>query len=144
MLFRSLSFVAGDGLALPFADSSFDCITISFGLRNMVDRHAGLREMMRVTKPGGRIVICEFSQPTLSPFRVVYTRYLMGALPMVARRVSSNPAAYVYLADSIRAWPDQPTLAADMQRCGWQKVAWRNLTGGIVAIHKGQRPASIS
>lgn len=135
----SLSFVAGDGLALPFADESFDAVTISFGLRNLHDRHDGLRELLRVTRPGGRIVVCEFSQPAWTPFREVYTRYLMGALPAVARRASSNPDAYEYLAESIRAWPDQRELAADLLDAGWRQVAWRNLTGGIVALHRGLR-----
>ena len=134
-----LSFVAGDGLALPFADESFDAVTISFGLRNVADRLAGLAELKRVTRPGGRIVVCEFSHPTWAPFREVYTRYLMGALPAVARRTSSNPDAYEYLAESIRSWPDQPALARDMTAAGWQQVAWRNLTGGIVALHRGVR-----
>lgn len=134
-----MSFVAGDGLALPFADESFDAVTISFGLRNVHDRHAGLRELLRVTRPGGRIVVCEFSQPTWGPFREVYTRYLMGALPAVARRTSSNPDAYEYLAESIRSWPDQAALAGDMLDAGWRQVAWRNLSGGIVALHRGVR-----
>lgn len=134
-----LSFVAGDGLALPFADESFDAVTISFGLRNVADRLAGLAELRRVTRPGGRIVVCEFSHPTWAPFREVYTRYLMGALPAVARRTSSNPDAYEYLAESIRSWPDQAALAQDMTAAGWQQVAWRNLTGGIVALHRGIR-----
>ena len=134
-----LSFVGGDGLALPFADESFDAVTISFGLRNVADRLAGLRELRRVTRPGGRIVVCEFSHPTWAPFREVYTRYLMGALPAVARRASSNPDAYEYLAESIRSWPDQQALAKDMTAAGWQQVAWRNLTGGIVAVHRGVR-----
>jgi demethylmenaquinone methyltransferase/2-methoxy-6-polyprenyl-1,4-benzoquinol methylase len=134
-----LSFVAGDGLALPFADEAFDVVTISFGLRNVHDRHAGLRELLRVTRPGGRIVVCEFSQPTWGPFREVYSRYLMGALPRVARKTSSNPDAYEYLAESITNWPDQAALAADMQTAGWQQVAWRNLSGGIVALHRGVR-----
>ena len=134
-----LSFVAGDGLALPFADESFDAVTISFGLRNVADRLAGLGELRRVTRPGGRIVVCEFSHPTWAPFREVYTRYLMGALPAVARRTSSNPDAYEYLAESIRSWPDQQALAKDMTAAGWQQVAWRNLTGGIVAVHRGVR-----
>lgn len=134
-----LSFVAGDGLALPFADESFDAVTISFGLRNVADRQAGLAELRRVTRPGGRIVVCEFSHPTWAPFREVYTRYLMGALPAVARRTSSNPDAYEYLAESIRSWPDQAALAQDMTAAGWQQVAWRNLTGGIVALHRGIR-----
>jgi demethylmenaquinone methyltransferase / 2-methoxy-6-polyprenyl-1,4-benzoquinol methylase len=134
-----LSFVAGDGLALPFADGSFDAVTISFGLRNVHDRLAGLRELLRVTRPGGRIVVCEFSQPTWGPFRQVYTRYLMGALPAVARKTSSNPDAYVYLAESIRSWPDQAALATDLLEAGWGQVAWRNLSGGIVALHRGVR-----
>ena len=134
-----LSFVAGDGLALPFADESFDAVTISFGLRNLQDRHAGLGELLRVTRPGGRIVVCEFSQPTWAPFREVYTRYLMGALPAVARKTSSNPDAYAYLAESIRSWPDQAALATDMLESGWRQVAWRNLSGGIVALHRGVR-----
>lgn len=134
-----LSFVAGDGLALPFADESFDAVTISFGLRNVADRLAGLRELRRVTRLGGHVVVCEFSQPTWAPFREVYTRYLMGALPAVARRTSSNPDAYEYLAESIRSWPDQAALAQDMTAAGWQQVAWRNLTGGIVALHRGVR-----
>lgn len=134
-----LSFVAGDGMALPFADESFDAVTISFGLRNIHDRHAGLRELLRVTRPGGRIVVCEFSQPTWTPFRTVYNRYLMGALPAVARKTSSNPDAYEYLAESIRAWPDQRALARDLQEAGWGQVAWRNLSGGIVALHRGVR-----
>jgi demethylmenaquinone methyltransferase/2-methoxy-6-polyprenyl-1,4-benzoquinol methylase len=135
-----LAFVAGDGLKLPFADSSFDGVTISFGLRNLHDTAAGLAELLRVTRPGGRIVVCEFSQPVWRPFRTVYSEYLMRALPPVARAVSSNPEAYVYLAESIRDWPDQSHLAALMQRAGWSSVAWRNLSGGIVALHRAVAP----
>ena len=101
---------------LPFADATFDAVTISFGLRNLVDPLSGLAELRRVTRPGGRLVICEFSTPTNTPVRVAYLEYLMRALPEVARRVSSNPEAYVYLAESIRAWPDQPGLADDRRR----------------------------
>ncbi|GAA3374097.1 demethylmenaquinone methyltransferase [Streptomyces sannanensis] len=132
-----LPLTAGDATKLPFKDDTFDTVTISFGLRNVVDTDAALREMYRVTKPGGQVVICEFSQPTWAPFRTVYTEYLMRALPPVARAVSSNPEAYVYLAESIRSWPDQPGLAARLQEAGWSKVAWRNLSGGIVALHRG-------
>jgi demethylmenaquinone methyltransferase/2-methoxy-6-polyprenyl-1,4-benzoquinol methylase len=132
-----LPFVAGDGTRLPFADATFDAVTISFGLRNIVDPDAGLRELRRVTRPGGRIVVCEFSSPTWSPFRTLYIEYLMKALPTVARAVSSSPDAYVYLAESIRAWPDQAGLAARLQQAGWSKVRWRNLSGGIVALHHG-------
>jgi demethylmenaquinone methyltransferase/2-methoxy-6-polyprenyl-1,4-benzoquinol methylase len=132
--------VAGDALRLPFADASFDAVTISFGLRNTSDVDLALRELRRVTRPGGRLVVCEFSHPTWAPFRTVYVEYLMKALPAVARRVSSDPAAYVYLAESIRAWPAQAALAGHLQRAGWGTVAWRDLTGGIVALHRGTRP----
>ncbi|RYJ20036.1 2-heptaprenyl-1,4-naphthoquinone methyltransferase [Streptomyces sp. L-9-10] len=134
-----MPFTAGDATRLPFADAVFDAVTISFGLRNVQDTDLALRELYRVTKPGGRIVICEFSHPTWAPFRTVYEEYLMRALPPTARAVSSNPEAYVYLAESIRAWPDQPALAARLKGAGWSKVAWRNLTGGIVALHRGVR-----
>lgn len=132
-----LPLTAGDATRLPFKDGVFDTVTISFGLRNVQDTDGALRELYRVTKPGGQVVICEFSQPTWAPFRTVYTEYLMRALPPVARAVSSNPDAYVYLAESIREWPDQPALAALLQKAGWGEVAWRNLSGGIVALHRG-------
>ena len=115
-----LAFTAGDGTRLPFADDTFDAVTISFGLRNIVDPDAGLRELLRVTRPGGRLVVCEFSHPTWAPFRTVYIEYLMRALPPVARAVSSSPDAYVYLAESIRAWPDQSALAARIAQAGWR------------------------
>jgi len=134
-----LPFVAGDATRLPFADASFDAVTISFGLRNIVDPDAGLREMLRVTKPGGRLVVCEFSSPTWTPFRTVYLEYLMKALPTIARAVSSNPEAYVYLAESIRAWPDQPGLARRLEAAGWRDAEWTNLSGGIVALHRARR-----
>ena len=134
-----LPFVAGDGMALPFRNGAFDAATISFGLRNIHDRRAGLRELARVVRPGGRLVVCEFSHPTWTPLRTLYTEYLMKALPTVARRTSSNPDAYVYLAESIRAWPDQRVLAADIADCGWGRVQWRNLTFGIVALHRAVR-----
>lgn len=135
-----LPFVAGDGLRLPFADDSFDAVTISFGLRNLHDTAAGLAELLRVTRPGGRLVVCEFSHPTWGPFRTVYTEYLMRALPPVARAVSSNPEAYVYLAESIRAWPDQRALARLVAAAGWTSVGWRDLSGGIVALHRATAP----
>ena len=131
--------LAADALHLPFADETFDAVTISFALRNIADTDAALAEMARVTKPGGRLVVCEFSTPTWRPFRAVYQGYLVGALPQVAKRVSSNPDAYEYLAESIRAWPDQAGLAARISAKGWRKVAWRNLTGGVVALHRGFR-----
>jgi demethylmenaquinone methyltransferase/2-methoxy-6-polyprenyl-1,4-benzoquinol methylase len=131
--------LAGDALALPFRDGAFDAVTVSFGLRNVQDTGAALRELARVTRPGGRLVVCEFSHPTNSAFRAVYLEYLMRALPSVARRVASNPDAYVYLAESIRAWPDQAGLAARLAAAGWRDVAWRNLTGGVVALHRAAR-----
>jgi demethylmenaquinone methyltransferase/2-methoxy-6-polyprenyl-1,4-benzoquinol methylase len=131
--------LAADALHLPFADNSFDAVTISFALRNIAEADAALHEMARVTRPGGRLVVCEFSHPTLRPVHGVYMSAVMRALPIVARRVSSNPEAYVYLAESIRAWPDQAALAARINDAGWGKVAWRNLTGGIVALHRGIR-----
>jgi demethylmenaquinone methyltransferase / 2-methoxy-6-polyprenyl-1,4-benzoquinol methylase len=134
---RSVPKVAGDAMALPLADESVDAVTISFGLRNVAD--AALREFRRVTKPGGTLVVCEFSSPTWTPFRTVYTEYLMKALPRIARAVSSNPEAYVYLAESIRAWPDQAALAERVQAAGWTDVAWHNLSGGIVALHRARR-----
>ena len=133
--------LAGDALALPFGDATFDAVTISFALRNVVDPGAALREMARVTRPGGRLVVCEFSHPTWAPFRTAYLSYLMRALPAVSRRVASNPEAYVYLAESIRAWPDQARLATLVAAHGWGDVGWRNLTGGIVALHRGTRSA---
>ncbi len=136
----ALPFTAGDATRLPFADDTFDAVTISFGLRNIVDPDAGLREMLRVTRPGGRLVVCEFSSPTWAPFRTVYLEYLMKALPGIATAVSSNPEAYVYLAESIRAWPDQPGLAQRIAASGWRSPRWRNLSGGIVALHHATVP----
>ena len=136
----TLDFTAGDATRLPFDDATFDAVTISFGLRNVVDPDAGLRELLRVTRPGGRLVVCEFSHPTWTPFRTVYVEYLMRALPPVARAVSSSPDAYVYLAESIRAWPDQAGLAQRIAAAGWSATRWRNLSGGIVALHHATRP----
>lgn len=134
-----LPFTAADALALPFADESFDLVTMSFGLRNVADVARALGEFRRVTKPGGRLLLCEFSAPTNAAFRTVYTEYLMRALPAVARRVSSSPDSYVYLAESIRAWPSQHDLAVQIQSAGWGQVRWRNLSLGIVALHHAVR-----
>lgn len=132
-----LPFVNADALALPFADRTFDAVTISFGLRNVEDTPAALAELHRVTRPGGRIVICEFSTPTWTPFRSVYRNYLMAALPKIAGFASSNPSAYEYLAESILAWPTQRELADLLHQAGWRAVGWKNLSGGIVALHRG-------
>jgi demethylmenaquinone methyltransferase/2-methoxy-6-polyprenyl-1,4-benzoquinol methylase len=134
-----LGFTGADAMRLPFADACFDAVTISFGLRNVADPALALAEFLRVTRPGGRLVVCEFSQPVNAAFRSVYTNYLMRALPAIARRVSSNPDSYVYLAESIRAWPDQRAMAATVLAAGWREVSWRNLTGGVVALHRGTR-----
>jgi demethylmenaquinone methyltransferase/2-methoxy-6-polyprenyl-1,4-benzoquinol methylase len=137
---RRVPFVAGDATRLPFRDGAFDAAVISFGLRNVSDVPGALREMARVVRPGGRIVICEFSRPSWRPFRIVYLKYLMRALPWLAKRVSSNADAYVYLAESIRAWPAQDQLAATVAAAGWVSVRYRNLTGGVVALHAAERP----
>ena len=137
---RPVPKVGADATRLPFGDAVFDAVTISFGLRNVVDTGAGLREMARVTKPGGQLVVCEFSTPAVPVFATAYKEYLMKALPRVARAVSSNPEAYIYLAESIRAWPDQSALAARIEEAGWSQVRWRNLTGGIVALHEARKP----
>jgi demethylmenaquinone methyltransferase/2-methoxy-6-polyprenyl-1,4-benzoquinol methylase len=133
-----LPFTAADAMRLPFQDNAFDAVTTSFGLRNVVDVDVALRELHRVTKPGGRLVVCEFSHPVWRPFRTLYVEYLMRALPAVARKVSSNPDSYVYLAESIQAWPDQRALADRIGAVGWQQVEWRNLSGGIVALHRAK------
>lgn len=136
-----LPFTAGDATQLPFADDSFDVTTISFGLRNVVDPDAGLRELLRVTKPGGRLVICEFSQPTNEAFRTVYMEYLMRALPAMAGAVTSDAGSYEYLAESIREWPNQEDFAHQLHQAGWRSVGYRNLSGGIVALHRATKPA---
>ncbi len=135
-----LRFTKADALNLPFADGEFDLATISFGLRNTQKTDRALAQMLRVTKPGGYLVVTEFSSPTFAPFRAIYTNYLMKALPAVARKTSSNPDAYIYLAESIRAWPDQRALAAQIEAAGWVDVTWKNLTGGVVAVHKARMP----
>jgi demethylmenaquinone methyltransferase/2-methoxy-6-polyprenyl-1,4-benzoquinol methylase len=134
-----LTFVAGDALALPYCDEAFDAVTMSFGLRNVSDTLAGLRELRRVTRPGGRIVICEFSTPTSAGFRQLYQWYLHRITPLVSH-VSSNPVSYEYLVESILTWHDQPTLANLMAQAGWRDIAYRNLTGGIVALHRASNP----
>ena len=132
--------LAGDALRLPFPDETFDAVTISFALRNVVDTEAALHELARVTRPGGRLVVCEFGTPTWAPYRAAYHDIVLKrALPAVARAVSSNPEAYLYLAESIRAWPTQAALAHRIRSAGWTDVAWRNLAGGAVALHRARR-----
>ena len=137
---RRVSFVAGDALRLPFHDQAFDAVTISFGLRNVADPDAALAEMFRVTRPGGRLVICEFGHLPWPRLNTIYERYLAGALPVVARRLSRAPDAYAYLAESIKDWPAQAELARRMTTAGWSAVRWRDLTMGVVAVHFGRRP----
>lgn len=134
-----LSFTAADAMHLPFADASFDVVTMTFGLRNVADTGVALREFRRVAKPGGRLVVCEFSHPHNAALRAAYLRSILVALPAVARRVSSDPESYVYLAESIQAWPAQAELADIMRGAGWSDVRWRDLTAGVVAVHRGVR-----
>jgi demethylmenaquinone methyltransferase / 2-methoxy-6-polyprenyl-1,4-benzoquinol methylase len=134
-----VSFVAGDALRLPFCSASFDAVTISFGLRNVADPEAGLAEMLRVTRPGGRLVVCEFGHLRGRRMDALYARYLAGALPFVAR-LCGDPGAYRYLAESISAWPAQPELARRIGRAGWSGVRWHDLSLGVVAVHMAQRP----
>lgn len=134
-----LAFTAADATRLPFADESFDAVTMSFGLRNVVDVAGALAQFRRVTKRGGRIVVAEFSRPTNPVLRTLYRRGALRVLPVIASRVSSDPQSYVYLAESIQAWPDQNALAQTMRDAGWAGVEWRDLTGGIVALHRAVR-----
>ena len=136
---KDIKFQQGDALKLPFTENTFDVTTISFGLRNTSDTSAALKEALRVTKQSGRIVICEFSHPTNKIFRLIYLKYLMRALPVIAKRISKNPAAYIYLAESIQAWPNQSALAQVMRQAGWESVSWQDLTFGIVAVHIGYK-----
>jgi demethylmenaquinone methyltransferase / 2-methoxy-6-polyprenyl-1,4-benzoquinol methylase len=134
-----LSYVAGDALRLPFGDGSFDAVTISFGLRNVASPAAALAEMRRVTRPGGRLVVCEFSTITIAPLDMLYRRYLTAVLPAIARRTARSPEAYEYLAESIADWPAQPELAGLIEAAGWSAVRWRDLSLGVVAVHVARR-----
>src|SRR5216683_3900083 len=135
-----LGFVAGDALRLPFRDGAFDAVTISFGLRNVADPAAALAEMLRVTRPGGRLVICEFGHLPAARLDAWYGRYLSAALPAVARRLSPSGDAYSYLAESIREWPRQAELARQIGAAGWSAIRWRDLTLGVVTVHAARRP----
>jgi demethylmenaquinone methyltransferase / 2-methoxy-6-polyprenyl-1,4-benzoquinol methylase len=134
-----LSFVAGDALRLPFRDGAFDAVTISFGLRNVADPGAALAEMRRVTRPGGRLVVCEFSTITIAPVDMLYRRYLINVLPAIARRTTRSPEAYEYLAESIADWPAQRELAGLIEGAGWSAVRWHDLSMGVVAVHVARR-----
>lgn len=135
-----IEFVQGDATELPFEDDTFDATTVSFGLRNVQQPKLALAEMFRVTKPGGRIVICEFSTPTNPLMGRAYDTYMHVAMPVIVRAVSSDPAAYGYLFKSIQAWPDQRTLASWLREAGYEQVAHRDLTAGIAALHRGTKP----
>ncbi len=137
-----ITFVHADAMKLPFKKNEFDAVTMSFGLRNVLEPKTALKELFRVTKPGGRIVICEFSTPTNGFTKAFYKTYLTKVMPAFAKLSSSNSEAYTYLAESIEAWPNQSELAAWMREAGFEHVAYRNLTGGIVAMHRGVKPLS--
>jgi demethylmenaquinone methyltransferase/2-methoxy-6-polyprenyl-1,4-benzoquinol methylase len=136
-----LEFVEANAEELPFEDASFDAVTISFGLRNVNRPQVALAEMYRVLKPGGRVVICEFSQPPAALIRAGYGFYLKRVMPTVSKVASSNPEAYTYLGESIEEWPDQLELSRWLRGAGFSRVAYRNLTAGIVALHRGRKPA---
>ncbi|CAN5239194.1 demethylmenaquinone methyltransferase [soil metagenome] len=135
-----ISFVQADATKLPFRDGEFDVATISFGLRNISDPKKALAEMYRVLKPGGRLLICEFSKPPRAIFRAGYSAYMRFVMPAVADASSTNPDAYGYLAESIEDWPDQVTLSQWIRGAGFTRVAYRNLTQGVVALHRGRKP----
>jgi SAM-dependent methyltransferase len=135
-----LPFVIGDALSLPFADNDFDAVTISFGLRNVADPERALAEMARVTRPGGRLVVCEFSVPSARLPRALFRWYLRHVVPVVAATISSNPQAYQYLADSVQAWLRPENLSELIREAGWQDVRWQGLDGGIVTLHTATAP----
>ena len=137
--FPDLDFVNADALSLPFGDDTFDGVTISYGLRNVEATRDALEEMRRVTKPGGTLVVLEFSTPTFTPFAQVYKQYILKGIPIAANALASNPTAYSYLAESIIDWPTQAALAGLIADAGWRKVEWKNLSGGIVALHRATK-----
>jgi demethylmenaquinone methyltransferase/2-methoxy-6-polyprenyl-1,4-benzoquinol methylase len=138
---REVPKVAADAMRLPFADNSFNAVTVVFGIRNFFDTEAALREMMRVVKPGGRLLVCEFSRPRFAPFRTLFYWGMKRVAPAIARVVSSNPEAYRYLGESIKDWYSQRGLAEVVARAGWGEVEWMNLTFGVVALHRAKKPA---
>ena len=136
--YPELEFVFADAMKLPFADSEFDVVTMSFGLRNVSDRAVALKEFYRVLKPSGRLVICEFSHVG-GLLGVFYRLYLKHLLPKVSKLLSKNPAAYDYLSESIMAWPKQAELKKDVETAGFSSASWKNLTFGVVALHEGTK-----
>jgi len=128
-----------DALTLPFADAAFDGATVGFGVRNLADLDAGLREMARVLRPGARLVILEFTTPAWQPFRALYLGYFLRVLPLVGKLVSKHSTAYTYLPESVRHFPEPAELARKMERAGFGGVEWKTLTGGIAALHWGTK-----
>lgn len=133
----NVSYVQANAEALPFPDNYFDCITISFGLRNVTEKDKALRSMFRVLKPGGRLLVLEFSKPLLAPLNKAYDTYSFHILPRIGELVAQDAESYRYLAESIRMHPDQETLKGMMADAGFENVTYSNLTGGIVALHRG-------
>lgn len=138
--FSEIPFVEGDALRLPFADSSFDAVSIAFGLRNLSSVEAGLKELRRVLKPTGRAAILDFSTPVVPGFRALFKFYFTRVLPRIGGMISGSRGAYEYLPDSVSRFPDQKRLAAMMREAGFEEVEYKNLTGGIAALHLGTRP----
>jgi demethylmenaquinone methyltransferase/2-methoxy-6-polyprenyl-1,4-benzoquinol methylase len=138
---REVPKVAADAMRLPFADDSFDAVTVVFGIRNFHHTLTALQEMHRVIKPGGRLLVCEFSRPRFRPFRSVFYWGMKRVAPAIARVVSSNPEAYRYLGESIKDWHSQLSLAELIADAGWSEVEWMNLTFGVVALHRATKPA---
>lgn len=130
-----MSFVVADAQDLPFPDESFDAVTVAFGVRNLPDRQSNFREVLRVLKPGGRYVVLEFSRPPFGPWRGLYHFYLRTVIPNLGAVLTRDKASFQYLNDSIRRFPDQPVLAAELRTAGFSAISWENLSGGIVAIH---------
>lgn len=130
-----LVFELADAQSLQFADASFDAVTVAFGVRNLPDRAANFAEALRVLKPGGRYVICEFSRPGFAPWRWLYHAYLRLVIPTLGAVLTRDRASFTYLNDSIRRFPRQPALAAELREAGFSAVTWRDLTGGVVALH---------
>ncbi|HZF25797.1 MAG TPA: bifunctional demethylmenaquinone methyltransferase/2-methoxy-6-polyprenyl-1,4-benzoquinol methylase UbiE [Steroidobacteraceae bacterium] len=135
----NVAFCIADAESLPLADQSFDCVTIAFGLRNVTDKPAALASMRRVLRPGGQLVILEFSRPTLPGLQTLYDAYSFRVLPLLGRLVASDADSYRYLAESIRMHPDQETLLAMLRDAGLEGCRYHNLSGGIVAVHRGYR-----